>query len=122
MTLADDRDEIRQLVNRYAMAVDNRDEKVLPKLFTEDGVLDVLGGPYSGPEALRAFAASVPPDLVHVVANEIIDVDGDEAHGQVYTLVLYGSPKAVAMTGSYTDTLRRGPDGWRFSLRVFQAH
>lgn len=74
-----------------------------------------------GREALRKFAASVPPGLRHVVVNEVVELDGDQAHSRAYLLLFAGTPPALAMTGTYEDTLRRTPDGWRFARRVFRA-
>jgi ketosteroid isomerase-like protein len=119
-TPTEDRDNIRQLLAQYNHLIDSHDDEGWAGLFTEDAVFDIGGEPLVGREALRKFAASVPAGLRHVVVNEVIDVGGDEAHAQAYLLLFAGSPRALAMLGTYEDTLRRTPDGWRFSRRVFR--
>jgi 3-phenylpropionate/cinnamic acid dioxygenase small subunit len=120
-TLSEDRDEIRQLLARYNHLIDSHDEEGWPALFTDDAVFDPGGDPLVGEEALRKFAASVPPGLRHVVVNEVIDIEGDEAHARAYLLLFAGTPRALAMMGTYEDTLRRTEGGWRFTRRVFRA-
>jgi ketosteroid isomerase-like protein len=79
------RDAIRQLAERYALAVDGKDLDGVAGLFVED----VDNGRY-GPgregvkrfydQSLRKFHCSM-----HLVANHVIDFDGDDrAHGVVY--------------------------------------
>jgi hypothetical protein len=120
-TATEDRDNIRQLLARYNHFIDSHDDEGWAGLFTADGVFDTGGEPFVGREALRKFAASVPAGLRHVVVNEVIDVGGDEANALAYLLLFAGTPRALAMCGTYEDTLRRTPDGWRFSRRVFRA-
>ena len=120
-TVTQDRDEIRQLLRRYNHLIDSHDEEGWPALFTEDGVFDTSGEVLVGTEALQKFVASVPPGLRHVVVNEVIDIDGDEAHVRAYLLLFAGTPRALAMMGTYEDVVRRTDSGWRFARRVFRA-
>src|ERR1700738_2876490 len=97
-TLTEDQQEIRQLLARYCHAIDGHDDEGWAGLFTEDGSFDIGGEPLVGHEALRKCAAAVPPGLRHVVANEVIEVEGDVAHARCYLLLFSGSPRAVGMT------------------------
>jgi ketosteroid isomerase-like protein len=116
---ADDLDAIRRLLAEYCHAIDGGDSEGWAGLFTEDGVFDLGGSALVGREALAKFAASVPPGGRHVVVNELIDIDGDEASVRAYLFLFAGSPAAVATRGTYDDKLQRGPDGWRFARRAF---
>jgi uncharacterized protein (TIGR02246 family) len=120
-TLSEARGDIRQLLARYNHLMDSHDDEGWAALFTEDAVFDAGGGPVVGREALRKFAASVPAGLRHVVVNEVIDIEGDEAHARANLLLFAGTPRALAMMGTYDDTLRRTDGGWRFARRVFRA-
>ena len=120
-TRAEDRDDIRQLLAEYNHAIDHADDERWAALFTEEGTFDMGRDPVVGREGLRKFAASMPPGMRHVVANEVIDVDGDDAQVRAYVMLYGGSPPSLAMMGEYEDTLRRTADGWRFARRVFRA-
>lgn len=115
------REAIRALAQRYALAVDGKDIDAIAALF----VPDVDNGRFgSGPEgvkrfydeSLRRFHCSM-----HLVANHIIDFDGDEhAHGVVYCLAHHHVlepehwfDEALA----YWDTYERVGGEWRFRRR-----
>jgi hypothetical protein len=115
------RDEIRQLAERYAVAVDGKDLGTLAGLFAED----VDNGRY-GPgrdgvyrfydERLRLFHCSM-----HLVGNHVIDFDDDErASGVVYCRAHHHVAEPdhwfdVAL--AYFDTYVRQGDRWYFQRR-----
>jgi uncharacterized protein (TIGR02246 family) len=80
-----DRDEIRQLAQRYAVALDARDLDALVDLFVDDVQ---VGRDAVGHDALRAdFERQLRAIGVSIlfVGNHVIDFDGpDAAHGVVY--------------------------------------
>ena len=118
-TLAEDRDEILQLLYRYSHEMDSHDVVAWVGLFTDDGVFDAGNGRVAtGPERLAKFAASAAGTTMrHIVGNPVIDVTGDTAQAEVYlTLLREGS---IALTGTYHDELVRTPKGWRFAKRTF---
>jgi uncharacterized protein (TIGR02246 family) len=119
-SLSDEHAVIRQLLAQYCHAMDSGDSEGWAATFTEDGIFDLGGTVISGHESLAKFAASVPRGSRHVVTNELIDVDGDEARVRAYLFLFSGSPATASTTGSYDDSLRRGPDGWRFASRTFR--
>jgi len=117
---------IRELTARYNRSVDDGDVEAFAAVFTDDGVLEVLGGP-GGPRRrvgraeIGSIAANAGPrELVHVTTDAIVEVDGDEAT-QLCTLLLCRRAPAkgvvVFTTGRYTDRLVRTPEGWRFAER-----
>jgi uncharacterized protein (TIGR02246 family) len=118
---------IQQLASRYNHAVDSGDGAGFAAAFVADGVLDSgTGDPLKGSEALSAFApvvASSMPGIRHVVANAVIDGEGDKATMKAYLLVLVkGETGPVPMaTGTYQDELIRQDGEWRFVHRLFTA-
>ena len=71
-TLLEDRDEIRQLLAKYNHAIDSGDDEGWANLFTEDAVFS--GGtpePLTGREALRKFAASLPPGALRHIVDDL---------------------------------------------------
>jgi uncharacterized protein (TIGR02246 family) len=120
VSVTEDRDEIRNLLARYNHAIDSQQVDAWAGMFTDDGVFDVGGRVAKGTDELRAFAEGVKGPMRHVIANEVIDVEGDEARVQAYVFVYAGSPPAVRTLGTYDDELRRVDGAWRFSRRTFR--
>lgn len=95
--------------------------------FTPDGVFELGGAPDTvGLEALHAMiTAMTSVGFVHMTLDHRIEVGGDQA--VQHCTVLLGRRSAGrepgssqwVTTGRYTDGLRRTPDGWRFTRRVF---
>src|SRR5690606_9738220 len=73
---------LRQVAERYAVAVDRNDAALFAAQFTEDGALIALRGEFVGREAL----AGVPPMVkeryrrtFHAVLNQVLAIAGDTA-------------------------------------------
>ena len=82
-----DRDAIRELALRYALAVDGKDLDALASLFAPD----VDNGRFGrGPDGVRRFYDQSLRKFhcsMHLVANHVIELDdSDHAHGVVYCL------------------------------------
>ena len=119
------RDQIRQLAERYAVAVDAKDLDTLAGLFAED----VTNGRY-GPgregvktfydNVLRAFTGSM-----HLVGNHVIDFDDDDhAHGVVYCRAHHHVPDPdhwFDMSLCYWDTYERHDGRWYFRRRHLKS-
>ena len=112
----EDRDEILQLLYRYNHTIDGGDANGWAETFTEDAVFDAAGNVLSGHDALRDFAASFKGRR-HVVANPLVEIDGDTATVRAYAVVFSGTTPSVV--GLYEDELVRTHEGWRFAKRVF---
>jgi 3-phenylpropionate/cinnamic acid dioxygenase small subunit len=117
-TITEDRDEIRQLLNAYCHAVDARDGARWAACFTE-------GGTFEADERLIIHESTMgttmtPPreGLRHTVANDVIAVDGDSATVESYVLTFAGTPPQLVAIGTWSDTLRRTPEGWRIVQRL----
>ena len=125
-TLAEDVREIRDLAYRYAQAVDRRDSEALGQVFIEDGVIEGSGYLSEGRDRIMA----IPPMMAkryratfHAVQNHLVEVSGDRATGEVYTMAHHlqqaddGSLTDLVMIMRYYDDYVRSPDGWRFARR-----
>ncbi|MBW8827224.1 MAG: nuclear transport factor 2 family protein [Acidobacteria bacterium] len=116
-TLVEDRDEILQLMYRYNHAVDGQAAEEWASTFTDDAIFDAAGRVATGRDELVGFASALPAGMRHIVANPVIDVQGDTAHVRAYITVLKAG--AIMSVGTYDDQLVRTPAGWRFAKRVF---
>ena len=124
-------------VNRYAVAVGERDHETFAALFTEDGIWQRPGQPtMRGRDEIRAFMDRLPGSTVirHVNGSVSIDVLGDDdASGISYTTVYNGENHEVGtapMTGpdyvvEYRDRFRRVGSDWLIARRdtsiIFRA-
>lgn len=118
-----DRTEIRELTARYGRYFDDGDAEAFADCFTEDGSMEVVGGPSSrGRLELISMCQNVPWGTLHVTVDPTIEVDGDTAI-QVVTILSMAraadrsEKPRVRATGRYVDDLVRTPKGWRFSRR-----
>jgi uncharacterized protein (TIGR02246 family) len=123
-----DRARIRELTARYNRCFDDGDPEGFAATFTEDGAMEIDGGPTTrGREALAEMVRRTPYGIVHVTVDAIVEVDGDRAVQDV-TLLVVNRPSAdtppekrrsrLQRTGRYHDELVRTPDGWRFQHRI----
>lgn len=115
-TLAEDRDEILQLLYRYNHTIDAGDAEGWADTWTDDGVFDAGGSVLRGRAELVGFASGVS-GMRHVVMNPLVDLDGDAAKVRAYLVLLMGG--AIGMVGVYQDEVVRTSEGWRFAARVF---
>ena len=107
---------IRELAERYAIAVDRRDFEAVASLF----VPDVDCGPFGkGREALSESFAVQMRDMgptIMLVANHVIDLDGDDrARGVVYGVCEATRPEGWTRQAiQYEDKYRRVDGEWLF--------
>jgi len=113
------KDEIRGLMAAYVHARDFREGSV-SECFTADAVWEGLGplaetlGVHEGREAIaERFAGQIPPAL-HLLANESITVDGEQAVGDwtyLQPMVLAG--RAMWVAAQYHNDFQREQGRWR---------
>ncbi|HEX7096415.1 MAG TPA: nuclear transport factor 2 family protein [Acidimicrobiales bacterium] len=114
-------DEIRQLVARYALALDMRDLDALVNLFPADVR---VSRDETGRVALRRWfdetLRSQFTGTAHVTGNHIIEFDdSDHAHGLVYSRNEHETgPEWVIMTMMYWDRYERIDGRWYFRRRL----
>jgi uncharacterized protein (TIGR02246 family) len=125
----EDLEEIRALIADYRRQLDRRDFAAYAALFTRDGEFVGNLGRAQTPAGIQAMleAALGPnpeppgPTQYHLVANSLIEVDGDEAHGTSTFAVIRredGDQPALQLLGEYDDTFAREDGRWRFRRRV----
>ena len=124
--IADER-EILRLNALYNWACYDRDPDAYADCFVDDGVYESgnTGSSNAGREQLRQgiIAAGNSAWLMgHVTADSVVTIDGDEATQRVFVL-LYRRESADGeneffASGTYSDHLRRTPDGWRYVKRI----
>ena len=126
-----DREEIEQLLYRYAWMVDRRDWELMDEVFAEGGSVDYTStggqqGPYR--ETLRWLARALEPwpANLHFITNLRVEIHGDRANSRCYFLAPMarflpdGSQEVVTTAGLYLDELVRTPAGWRIAKRDCQ--
>jgi ketosteroid isomerase-like protein len=120
------REEIHDLVVRYAHDADRGRFDDVAALFADDGVLVLPDGrQMAGPDAIRAFlgatgasmrsAAAEPFIRHHVSSHRIVVRDRDVAEGFAYFFVV--TERGPDHWGRYADWYVRTPEGWRFGRR-----
>jgi len=111
---------IQRLKHEYCFAIDGGDYERWVSLFTEDGrfVRD-SGETFEGHEELHAFASegfdAGFEHSAHVVANPVVDVDGDTATGRWYLVLFYTDADGNDgwTQARYEDEYRRVDGEWR---------
>ena len=121
--------EIKQLVSRYAYAVDTGADNgnVYASLFAADGAFaDRMGRETKGREALAALArrnTRGPQSAFHFIVNHVIEPTSEGAVGKEYLVQLRigegEKPNDIFGGGHYEDVYVKTPDGWRFKRRQF---
>jgi 3-phenylpropionate/cinnamic acid dioxygenase small subunit len=122
----EDRQDISDVLLRYATGIDRRDWPLFRTVFTDDCELNYGEvGSWHGVDAITAFmqqAHEMASHTMHRLTNQVITVDGDKAESRTYVdaLILVGDGNSgVNAAGFYDDQLVRGDDGWRVACRRF---
>jgi hypothetical protein len=124
--MSDDRDEISNLIARYAELLNLGQIDELGDLFRHGRITSTTGDQvYDGTDAVKEmYRASVVfpenlPDTLLFTSNLQIDVDGDSATGKAYFLGMHQTTNGVAavIAGRYHDEFRRIDGKWWFHHR-----
>ena len=119
-----DREEIRDLSRRYMRGLDRLDMELLASVFSDDATVDY--GFFQGSAAdFVGFAHRALRDHLanhHMIGQMLIDVDGDEAVGEIYfqafhRIVEAGQEQDLFIAGRYVDRYRRKDGRWRIVFR-----
>jgi len=123
---------IRDVIARYAWALDTGDVDGFVACFCRDGVLvwDAFEEPerWQGAEALRHFAEffrslQTSAGRQHHVSNTLVTASGDEALARSYVAVAVRQgegPHLLGVMGYYEDRFRREDGRWRLAERVIR--
>jgi 3-phenylpropionate/cinnamic acid dioxygenase small subunit len=120
-----DKEEIAEVLLRYATGIDRRDWPLFRTVFTDDCELDYGEvGSWKGVDAITEFmqqAHSMAGHTMHRLTNQVIAVDGDQAESRTYVdaLIMFEGNSGVNAAGFYDDEWVRGDDGWRVAGRRF---
>jgi hypothetical protein len=124
-----DRLAIRDLVDRFSLAVTTRDQAAICAAFVQSAQWSV-GKPaemaFSGAEQIGAGIVAGLNHfefLVQMVHSVVIDLAGDRAQARCVVQEVGrfgGGASGIQMMGIYHDELQRGAQGWRFTRRFFQ--
>jgi 3-phenylpropionate/cinnamic acid dioxygenase small subunit len=122
----EDRQDIAEVLLRYATGIDRRDWPLFRTVFTEDCESDYGEiGSWKGVDAITEFmqqAHSMAGHTMHRLTNQVIAVDGDKAESRTYVdvLIMVGdTDSGVNAAGFYDDEWVRGDGGWRVARRRF---
>lgn len=126
MTEREDRQDIGELLVRYATGIDRRDWPLFRTVFTDDCELDYGEiGSWSGVDAVTDFMEKVHAmagHTLHRLSNQAVTVDGDNAVARTYVdaLIMAADNQAgVNGIGFYDDEIVRTSAGWRIARRRF---
>ena len=126
MTEREDRQDISDLLVRYATGIDRRDWPLFRTVFTDDCELDYGEiGAWNGVDAVTDFMEQVHAlagHTMHRLSNQAITVDGDKAAARTYIdgLIMTGDNKSgVNAIGFYDDEIVRTDGGWRIARRRY---
>jgi hypothetical protein len=126
MTERDDRQDISDLLVRYATGIDRRDWPLFRTVFTDDCELDYGEiGSWKGVDAVTEFmqqAHAMAGYTMHRLTNQAITIDGDKAAARTYidaVIMAGGNQAGVNAWGFYDDEIIRAGDGWRIARRRF---
>ena len=126
MTEREDRQDIADVLLRYATGIDQRDWPLFRTVFTDDCELDYGEvGSWKGVDAVTEFmqqAHAMAGHTMHRLTNQVITVDGDSARARTYVdalIMLSDNSSGVNAAGFYEDELARIGDGWRVAHRRF---
>jgi 3-phenylpropionate/cinnamic acid dioxygenase small subunit len=126
VTEREDRQDISDVLLRYATGIDRRDWPLFRTVFTDDCELDYGEiGSWQGVDAVTEFmqqAHAMAGHTMHRLTNQVITVDGDAAQARTYVdalIMLSDNTSGVNAAGFYDDDIVRTQTGWRIARRRF---
>lgn len=121
-----DKQDIVDVLIRYATGIDRRDWPLFRTVFTDDCVLDYGDiGVWHGVDAVTEFmdlAHAGAGHTMHRMTNHVIEITNDAATARTYVdglIMAADNNSGVNAVGLYDDELVRGADGWRIARRRF---
>jgi hypothetical protein len=120
-----DKQEIREVMLRYCRGIDRRDMELVRAAFHADAYDD--HGPFQGnAEDFPAWTMSILEKqklTMHLVANQLIEVDGDVAFSESYLLALHRIERGDSVLdwllgARYVDRFERRNGDWKIAHRT----
>ena len=120
------RQDVADLLVRYASGIDQRDWKLLRSCFTDDCVADYgdIGRWNSGDEItawMRATHTPLGPTL-HRITNQALTASGGAVSVRSYVDVIVLGPddaRGAQAAGYYDDLVVRTDEGWKIARRRY---
>ena len=126
MTDREDRQDIADVLLRYATGIDQSDWPLFRTVFTDDCEVDYGEiGTWTGADAVTQFmeqAHAVAGRTMHRMSNQVITIAGDKAAARTYVdavILVADNTSGVNAIGFYDDEVVRTKDGWRVARRRF---
>jgi 3-phenylpropionate/cinnamic acid dioxygenase small subunit len=120
------RQEVADLLVRYATGIDRRDWDLLRSCFTDDCVADYGEvGRWETGDSITAWMRSMHEPLgltLHRITNACVTLHGEAVTARSYVDAIVFSPDGVngmQATGYYDDTVVRADGGWRIRRRHY---
>jgi uncharacterized protein (TIGR02246 family) len=119
----DDLEAIKQLKARYCRTMDTKDWAAMRQVFTDDVTMDTTqsgGNVVTGADAFMEFLVPTIGDVVTVHQCHTPEIDltsPTEAAGiwAMEDLLRFADGTELHGFGHYTETYRKGDDGWRIA-------
>ena len=124
-TELEDRLALRELHDRYADAVFQRDAEAWGATWAEDAVWNLSGSDVSGRDVIIGAWKQAMSQFAFVAfycQPGVFSITGDRAEGRVYTREIL-EPVAggiMRIVGVYTDAYVKREGGWLFARRAYQ--
>jgi len=117
---------LRRTAELYARGADRRDGATWAAIVTEDCVIEAPGIRLCGREQIVAALGVMAKLYVatqHRVHNQLVEIDGDRARGETYSVadhlsVVDGRRSLLTWAIRYQDRWRREQGQWRFEHRA----
>ncbi len=124
-----DRQEILDCIHRLARGMDRHDAEMMASAYHPDGYDDhgvSRGGVaefvavHNGTDTEEGVHAAMFVTHQHLVTNNVVDIDGDEAHSETHYLFIgqqRHEPTIMLTAGRYIDRLERRRGQWKIAAR-----
>lgn len=121
-----DREEIHDVVMRYAAGVDGRDMEMVRGCFAPDLEVEGWGGGFADRDSMITYISGVAifHTTMHMFGNQFIEVDGDTAHVDTYAMLTHHRDDEHGVThelnvsrGQYVEDLTRRHGRWVITRR-----
>ncbi len=126
MTEREDRQDVSDVLIRYASGIDGRDWTLFRTVFTDDCDVDYGEiGKWHSVDEITDFMDQVHAmagHTMHRITNIAITLDGDRATARAYIdglIMALDNASGVQAIGFYDDELVRTAAGWRIARRRF---
>ena len=120
----DDKREIIELTNKYAIAMDEDDLETWLSTWSKSGTWEGGVGKFQGEEELKNLFETLGPRIKgkrHVMTNHVVSLNGINAEQTCYLLVFEAVEEAkLIATAVYKDKLEKIRGSWRFTHRVIK--